>query len=182
MGRSLSRKSDADLKVFECPNDNGVRSRGNFDEPKSSHPAYYVMGTSYDSNIIWYLYVRQKETVSDFNARIAYLMDRIIFMFEKKGPSRAVLAYEDPADCTLGGVLYNWHPDLRYMGWHRRPNYYTSMFLDGHAEHLHMPHKKVLDYNYQGAGGGLNIACNPASGNCTHGDARWIVRHDWMDE
>lgn len=182
VGRSLGRNSDAELPVFRCPNDDGVRSRGNFDEPKSKNPAFYVMGTSYDSNIIWSLYTRQKETSVTYATRVSYLMDRIIYIFEKKGASRAVLAYEDPADCTLGGVLYNWHPDLRYMGWHKRPNFYTSLFLDGHAENLLMAHKKVLDYNRSGAGGGLNTACNPASGKCFNGDSRWIVRQDWMEE
>jgi len=184
IGRSLGKRSDAKLPVFRCPTDNGVRSRGNFDEPSSTNPCYYVLGTSYEANIIWQLYVQQKENLTGeaYSKRIEYLKNRLIFIFEKKGASRAVLAFEDPADCTLGGVLYNWHPDLRYIGWHRRPNFYSSLFLDGHAENLYMAHKKVLDYSYTGVGGSINPTCNPASGNCLNGDARWIVRQDWKEQ
>lgn len=180
VGRSLGKNADTKLPLFQCPNDDGVRSRSSFAEPQSVNSCYYVIGTSYEANMTWELYARQKESGGD--ERVAYLMDRIIFMFEKKGASKAVIAYEDPADCTLGGVLYDWHPDLRYMGWHGRPNFYTSLFLDGHAENLYMPHKKVLDYNMSGAGGKMNIACNPASGKCMQGDARWFVRHDYMEQ
>lgn len=180
VGRSLGKNSDADLPVFQCPNDDGVRSRSDFMQPKSTMPSFHVMGTSYDSNGIWRIYAIEKEGASA--ERLQYLTDRILYLFEKKGASRAVIAYEDPADCTLGGVLYNWHPDLRYMGWHGRPNFYTSLFLDGHSENLYMPHKKVMDYNMSGAGGKINIACNPVSGKCYHGDSRWFVRHDYMQQ
>jgi prepilin-type N-terminal cleavage/methylation domain-containing protein len=182
LGRTLGKKYDADLPVFKCPNDDGVRSRASFDMPKSTLPAYHVMGTSYDSNVTWWEYIRREEDTVPSASRAYYIMDRLIFMFEKKGASRAVLAYEDPADCTLGGVLYDWHPDLKYMGWHMRANFYSCIFLDGHAENLYMAHKKVRDYNYNGAAGQLNLTCDPASGKCYNGDSRWIVRHDWMDE
>lgn len=188
LNRSLSRDSDTQIDALKCPNDDGVRSRVNYALPKSRNPAHYVMGTSYDANVTWYEYVRTKETAGlaarkiSVEQRYLSLMDRILFLWEKKGASKAVLFFEDPADCVLGGVLYDWPEDLKYKGWHLAPNSYTAAFLDGHAEHLLMAHKKVLDHNYSGAGGKLNTACSPASGKCYNGDARWFVRHDWMEE
>lgn len=185
---SLAPDSDADLQVYNCPGDDGVRNRNDIDMSKSSLPAYTVIGTSYDSNVTWVEYVITREyggtpppgAPANYRERLYQLMDRLIFIFEKKGASRAVLAYEDPADCTLGGVLYDWPPDLRYMGWHGKPNFYSSMFLDGHAEHLYMDHKKVLDYSID-ASGGFSLTCNPAApgSRCSNGDARWIVRHNY---
>ncbi len=187
MGRSLGRTADATFEVLQCPNDDGVRSRVNHAYPKSAKPAWIVMGTSYDSNVTWWEYVRTVEYPGNTEAqrRRGYrLMDRLIFLMEKKGPSRAVLAYEDPADCVLGGVLYNWPENLKYMGWHGKHNHYSNVFLDGHAGHLFMEQKKVWDYNFRGAGGSINITCNPAAvGNdCLQGDANWIVRQDYKEE
>jgi prepilin-type N-terminal cleavage/methylation domain-containing protein len=191
MGRSLAKQADADLKVFECPNDNGVRSRSNYAAPKSTNKAYHVMGTSYDSNVTWYEYVRTKEKDAlaakgiSLATRYYRLMDRLIFIFEKKGASRAAIVYEDPADCTLGGVLYDgtsaWPFDLRWKTWHNKNNTYGVSFLDGHAENLYMAHKKVRDFNYSGAGGGLNLYCTPSVAKCLHGDSRWVVRQSFME-
>ncbi len=186
--RSIGKDGDADLQIYHCPKDDGVRSRIDFTEPKSNLPAYTVMGTSYDVNVTWWEYVRTKEyppasPASEAARNRAYqLMDRLAFIFEKKSASRAVIMYEDPADCTLGGVLYNWQPDLRYMGWHGKLNYYSCAFLDGHAENLYMAHKKVRDFNYLGAGGQINANCDPASGKCLNGDPRWVVRQDYMEK
>jgi prepilin-type N-terminal cleavage/methylation domain-containing protein len=185
MSRSIGRLGDAQIDILKCPNDDGVRSRSAYSEAKSTKPAHYVMGTSFDSNVIWFEYVRTREYTSNNDARkerYAKLKDRILFMLEKKGPSRAVLMYEDPADCALGGVLYDWPTDLKYMGWHGRVNSYTCMFMDGHSDFLYMDHKKVRDYNMSGAGGAINVNCSPASGQCMNGDARWIVRHNYMEE
>lgn len=183
MARALTRAGDADLKVFECPNDDGVRSRSKFDAPKSDRPAHEVIGTSYGANVTWYEYVRKEEDPGNPNARSYQLMNRLLSILEKKGASRAVIIFEDPADCTMGGVLYDWHPDLRYKTWHGRNNTYSCTFLDGHAENLYMAHKKVRDFNYN-ADGSLNIHCNAAVPNndCLHGDSRWIVRHSYGDD
>lgn len=185
---SLKPDSDADLQVFHCPSDDGVRNRTDIDTGKSTLPAYTVMGTSYDANVTWVEYVITREyggtpppgAPANYRERLYQLMDRLVFIFEKKGASRAVLAYEDPADCTLGGVMYDWPPYLRYMGWHGKPNFYSSMFLDGHAEHLYMDHKKVLDFTVN-TSGIYNLACNPAQPGtrCSNGDSRWIVRQDY---
>ncbi len=187
--QSLPPDGDADLQVYRCPSDDGVRNRNDIDMGKSSLPSYTVMGTSYDSNVTWAEYVITREyggtpppgAPANYRERLHQLMNRLIFIFEKKGPSRSVLLYEDPADCTMGGVLYDWPANLRYMGWHGRPNYYSSLFLDGHAENLYMDHKKVLDHMYDATGGGINITCNPAllGAGCLNGDARWVVRHDY---
>jgi prepilin-type N-terminal cleavage/methylation domain-containing protein len=189
-GRNVARGGDTEVPVLNCPNDDGVRSRVKYSLPKSNQSAYYVMGTSYDSNVTWYEYVRTKEASElatrnvALTTRYAQLMDRILFLFEKRGASRAVMFYEDPADCTMGGALYDWPLDLKYMGWHGRPNFYSVVFLDGHSENLYMPHKKVPDYNLTGAGGTINPFCNPAApnANCINGDSRWFVRHNFMEQ
>jgi prepilin-type N-terminal cleavage/methylation domain-containing protein len=186
LSRSLGSQSDTDVEVLRCPNDDGVRSRTNFAIEPSRNPAHHVIGTSYGANVTWYEYVRTKELAELGNRGITVeqryerLKDRIIFMWEKKGASRAVLLFEDPADCTMGGVLYDWPDDLRYKTWHTQLNAYSVLFLDGHAEHLYMPHKKVLDHKYDPSG--RIIACNPSFESCINGDARWFVRHDWMKE
>jgi prepilin-type N-terminal cleavage/methylation domain-containing protein len=190
MGRGIGRLADADLQVYHCPSDDGVRDRSDFTLPKSKNTTYHVLGTSYDTNVTWFEYVRRREYVNNlppgapahYRQRAFQLMDRLIYIFEKKGASRGVLLYEDPADCTLGGVLYDWPPNLRYMGWHQRPNYYTALFLDGHSENLQMDYRRVLDYDFSGPNGAINLTCNPAFAKCRNGDANWVVRQDYWQQ
>lgn len=187
--RSIGKNNDADLRVYECPRDGGVRSRFNYAKQPSVKTSYITIGTSYESNITWDLYAEYKEP-QDYDARGSYLRDRIIFIFESHGASRSVLLYEDPTDCVLGGALLAdegvtnpWPLDLRLKGWHARINYHNIAFLDGHAESIYILAKKVRDYNYSGAAGGLNVNCTPtAVTHCNNGDPRWIARQDYMEQ
>ncbi len=176
----------ADLRVFECNSDKGVRNRTSYLIKPSRNTAYHVTGASYLSNTTWYLYARVKEfggvSGPALDARVLRLMDRITYIFEKKGAARAILLYEDPADSSIGGVLYDWPKNLKVDTWHGRPNSHNMAFLDGHADSVYTDYKKNLDYNYSGAGGTFNDSCNPAVTYCHQGEAKWIARQDYMQE
>lgn len=134
--RTIGREGD--LRIFQCPSDKGVRWNGDPNsELKFIVSAYLEVGTSYQSNNSWGYYAKSPQGENqNTKDRIAYLMDNIVKIMIKKGPSRAVLLYEDTADWALNtadDILAAKGPQYRIQTWHNRPDMHNLMFLDGHA-------------------------------------------------
>ncbi len=171
-----------ELRVFECPSDYGVRSRGNALEPASKKTAYEVTGTSYQSNVIWYVYLLETEglrgNLTELERRVDSLEKSIITHFRKLGASRAILLQEDPCDVSTGGVLYpsSWPWDTKMPGWHGRLDRHSLLFLDGHAAHILVEPKMNIDHH---PGAPIFHECSPSElvGNpkaCAHGTSDWV--------
>ena len=180
--------ADSDLKVYECPSDKGVRNHPRPLSEPSKKTAYQVTGTSYQANTSWESYVRLVElgnpgsTNPARNQRLEHLMDRMIKILNRRGASRAILLYEDPADIGLAGVFWGWPPDVKMDSWHTKPNRHSLLFLDGHADNVLVEHRKNLDHR---VAGGFFLECAPSSlpdPACSHGSADWIARHDFEQD
>ena len=176
------RNDVTELRVFECPSDYGVRSRGNALEPASTKSGYDVTGTSYQSNVIWYIYLREveglKNDVNELTRRVDSLEKTIIKHFRKLGASRAILLQEDPCDVSTGGVLYanSWPPDTKMPGFHGRLDRHNLLFLDGHAAYTLVNAKMNRDHRpaaptWQECSPN-ELKANPKA--CVHGTSEWI--------
>jgi len=133
---------EGDLRIYECPSDKGVRWNSNPNSTlNQTVSAYLEVGTSYQSNNSWRYYAASAlgegfttSTTPTLNERALHLMDRIVHILRKKGPSRGILLYEDTADWALNTVeelMLNSSPPV--MSWHNKKNIHNIMFLDGHA-------------------------------------------------
>lgn len=137
---------EGDLRIFECPSDQGVRWNGDpLSELKFTASAYLEVGTSFQSNNSWGYYAKaaagEGYTGTAQNARVKYLMDRIIKSLLKKGASRAVLLYEDTADWALNtadAIEAAKGTNYKVKSWHSKLNYANFVFLDGHAAQLYV--------------------------------------------
>jgi hypothetical protein len=101
-------------------------------------PCYLEFGTSYDSNLNWLVYIYQQEQYKgvDVNSRVLYLLDHWVTIMRRKGPSRAIFIYDDPADWSLGaGILASkgFPPGYKVLGWHAKYDVFNMLFLDGYA-------------------------------------------------
>lgn len=169
---------NADLRVYECPSDKGVASRSVPNDEPTKETAYDVMGTSYDSNVMWNEYAKQVE-MATIDDRIK-LARSIIRLLRKKGASRAILLQEDPADVALGGIFYGWPLELKIMGWHGKINRHNILFLDGHAAPVWIQPKYNQDYR---RGTSSFQVCAPSTlpnPYCANGTGEWVSRHDFM--
>ncbi len=178
----------AELRVFECPSDYGVRNRFYpLDEP-SQKSAYEVTGTSYQCNVIWENYLRAVEGLAygspEHTRRLEALTKSIIRIFRKMGASRAILLQEDPCDVATGGVYWGWPVDTKMMGWHGRFDRHSLLFLDGHAANIFVNPKMNLDHRI---GSPTFVECSPNElssdpDSCVHGTSEWISHVDFGAE
>lgn len=139
------------LRVYECPADSGGRWNGVPSEKlQEATTCYLETGSSYGENTNWWAYVDNEMKVdSTINrrARLLHLMDRFVPIMRKKGASRAILLYEDPADWSLstGLMTFGGFPKgFRVMGWHNKYDVHSLLFLDGHAASLYVDWSKNL--------------------------------------
>lgn len=177
------------MEVFQCPADEvseyrGVGSRGNFAIPRTRTSAYDVTGTSYQSNVNYNVYLVKGEGFASDSAarraRQALLRNRIIQIFYKKGPSRAVILHEDPSDCSTGGVWYDYPYTAKIRGWHGRFDRHSYSFLDGHAANLLVEGKVNLDHTYDANKNFIN--CSPGQAGCSNGNSDVVFRQDYMQK
>ncbi len=170
----------SDLHVYECPSDKGVRSRSIPLAKPSKATAYEVTGTSYQANVIWDVYAYVIENAN--RERRIQLADSIVRIFQRKGPSRAILIQEDPCDVALGGMFYGWPLDLKIDTWHGKVNRHNLLFLDGHATPMFIEPKKNQDHK---VGVTSFQVCPPSSlpsPSCQGGTGEWIARHDYGEQ
>jgi prepilin-type N-terminal cleavage/methylation domain-containing protein len=155
----------SDLRVYACPSDKGAREDDDATGKFGSKTAYVSYGTSYQSNQNWRFFSEKAEGAADTpegSVRRFQLVNRIIYILERKGPSRALLLYEDGADWAL--TTADKLPDgFQVPTWHGRPNVHNVLFLDGRAESLYIDFTK-------------NRTALPLSGT-----GRWVARHERTD-
>ena len=186
---SANVNAKTEMYVFQCPAEEGgeyrgVGSRGNFAIPRTRTSAYDVTGTSYQANVNYQVYLVKGEGFSSDSparrARQAVLRDRIIKIFYKKGPSRAVILHEDPSDCATGGVWYDYPITAKIRGWHGRFDRHTYIFLDGHAANLQVEGRVNLDHTFDGNGN--FVTCSPGQAGCSNGTSEVVFRQDYMQQ
>jgi prepilin-type N-terminal cleavage/methylation domain-containing protein/prepilin-type processing-associated H-X9-DG protein len=153
---------EGSLRLYECPSDKGVRWNTDPNSTlRETTSAYLEVGTSYQSNNSWIYYSKAVEAGG--GERIRYLMDRIVKILAKKGPSRAVILYEDTADWALNtaDTLHDIKgPNYQVRSWHNKNDIHNLLFLDGHAAALYVDWK-LARYTLQ-----KSMTAN------------WVIRHE----
>ncbi len=175
----------ADLRVYQCPTDNGLGLNTDPDGELTANPSYIECGTSYQANHNWSAYAKATpqpgwgEGADD--TRVVQLMDTIVRIFERKGASRAVMIYEDRADCALSGAIFvplagspsSRANKPRFRSWHLDPNQFSMLFLDGHASNTYVDYWKNLDHSDS------SLRCDATRNKCANGASDWFTRQDY---
>jgi type II secretory pathway pseudopilin PulG len=186
---TLRAEETGALRAYQCPNDDGLGLNSDPEGEVTRNSAYIESGTSYQANLNWSSYATDpRETgwgEGGTTERLIELMDKIVIMFERKGASRAVMLYEDRADCALNGAVdlpgLGGLPNSRankpkFRSWHLDPNQFSMIFLDGHATNAYVEYWKNLDHN------DTTLRCSAGSRSCTNGAADWFTRQDFKEE
>lgn len=165
----FAKQGNTELPAYHCPSDFGVRLNANPTSTVSTSSGYDALGTSYQSNSCWRYYADNAPpggegyTGAALTARIAYLKEHIIRMMQKRAPTRFIVLYEDPTDWVLN-TADMFIPGYKVDTWHKKPNYHTMVFLDGHAEFLY------VDYT-------RNSRLLKKSGT-----GQWLARQDYREQ
>jgi prepilin-type N-terminal cleavage/methylation domain-containing protein/prepilin-type processing-associated H-X9-DG protein len=168
-------RKEGDLRIYECPSDKGVRWNGNVSSPlQYGTTAYLELGTSYEQNSCWYYYAKVGDSGGNAVKRITKLISTITRIFEKKGPSRAVILYEDPADwgMTTADAFQLSAPKYKVESWHKKYDIHNVTFLDGHAAATPMDWRKNRDTTKMPAWQVGEF----------QGDPRWVVRQNFQQD
>lgn len=116
------------LPVYECPSDLGQGGLYMDDahEVGWNRAQYQKTGTSYTCNypFAWFWAYRGFGWQGWLQRSNAFLREQL-----RSCPSRFVILYEDVFDSAL-------YLRIPRRGWHRRMNYHTLLFLDGHAANM----------------------------------------------
>ena len=162
----------ADLAVYKCPSDGGIRLNADPASPPSQQTGYDGLGTSYQSNSSWRYYADaaggttpgEGYSGTELTKRVNFLSNNIIRIMRRHTPSRYIIVYEDPADWALN-TSDSFPVNYKVVGWHGKADFHSAGFLDGHAENLPIDHRK----------NSRTIAKNS-------GTSRWVARQDYREE
>ncbi|MBI5864259.1 MAG: prepilin-type N-terminal cleavage/methylation domain-containing protein [Planctomycetes bacterium] len=123
--------------VFGCPSDTGGfwNTQSN-DEENTPYPLVHDTGNSYDENyqfsMRWTVrYIPPGANRNDILRLWQQRSNKFLAVQRRLHASRFIIAYEDPFDSPL------WMGIAR-VGWHRKLNRHSVLFLDSHASNIHM--------------------------------------------
>lgn len=163
------------LRVYECPSDQGVRwnSDPNSELHDFSTPAYLEVGTSYQANESYSYYARDPDGQGsadraahpDTAARVRHLTNRIVHILRKRGPSRAILIYEDSADWALNVDLTKRDPKFRVRTWHNKYDIHNILFMDGHVGVTKVDWRRNMYHIDENSGTGTWVARHSSKDN-----------------
>jgi hypothetical protein len=123
----------ADLKVYRCPSEDGVRWVGEETvEPEADRrTAYLTTGTSYPSNWWWlkFSHLLANRERDELGCMPDYGNQMTRYKLSVRGAGVFAVVYGDPLDTMV-------HVHIRHAGWHDQPGFSEILFLDGHADYL----------------------------------------------
>jgi prepilin-type N-terminal cleavage/methylation domain-containing protein len=124
----------ADLKLFRCPSEDGVRWVSGIGQPVTYDPrlAYLTTGVSYTGNWWWSVLsgVKNSRTAGGSLGKLPDYANKMTrYKLQIQGAGIFGVAYGDPLDTMIA-------QSLRNPGWHRKQGYSEMLFLDGHADFL----------------------------------------------
>lgn len=136
-GEFEERRRPFDSGVFACPSDLGPAFNTDQSADNGNYvPTHYTHGTSWDINYhfvwLWAASGNLGAPHTPFGpARALYLerANRFLARQRNHNVSRFVMLYEDIFD----SAQYN---NIQKVGWHKKLNRYSFLFLDGHAGHI----------------------------------------------
>jgi prepilin-type N-terminal cleavage/methylation domain-containing protein len=123
----------AELKVYKCPSEDGLRgvTPGSKTFSYDPRPGYLTIGTSYLSN--WWWVILSGIQTGKEGATLSRIPDyghqMVRYKLSVQGAGIFATLYGDPLDTMIA-------LESRYPGWHKRPGYSEVLFLDGHADWL----------------------------------------------
>jgi hypothetical protein len=125
------------IKTFVCPSDDGgyTWGIGHYSSVPANEAAWKAWGNSYPINLHWLEAILEKD-----RGWYEAIDDRGPDLLRRKmgaPASQFVIALEQRADASFAGSKPELHRSVAtpLPGWHRRVNYYTLLYLDGHVAH-----------------------------------------------